>query len=184
MKKRIILLAVLLLMLAVCGLAACGPSVPSTTGATAVPNATQPARPSPTSDPSLLNNNNNTPDGQADTDGYPPPAPTVAPSSYPIPTLPTPLPEPADAYPATDPAGTVWVLHAQGQQCVDASTFKYPTLQDARAGLVAAGLTVYDVQTVSMIVCQACNCPSSTHYRALIAASDLDKAIALGWMEE
>jgi hypothetical protein len=176
MKKRSLLLIFWLFVLVACG--------PAVAPETAVPNATSPARPTPTSDPSLLNNNNNTSDGQADMVGYPPPPPTPAPVSYPDAAAPTPLPAPADAYPAADQAGTVWVMHAQGQQCVDASTFKYPTAQDARAGLVAAGITVYNLETVSMMVCQACNCPTSIHYRAQIAADDLEKAVALGWSEE
>ncbi len=177
MNKRFILLALLLILLAACG--------PTTAGETAVPAATQPARPSPTSDPSLLNNNNNAPDGQGNATGYPvlPPTlpPATAPDSYPVPT---PLPQPADAYPASNVPGAVWVLHAQGEQCVDPSTFKYPTEQDARAGLVAAGITVHSIETISMIVCQACNCPSGVHYRAQIDAADLAKAVALGWLEE
>jgi hypothetical protein len=111
---------------------------------------------------------------------YPGNPPTVEPfpGDYPAPQeLPT-----IDPYPAN--ANTVWVLHPVGEQCEDASAGKYTGTQDAKAGLTAAGLTVHDISTTDLMVCTACGCPTSTHYRAEINETDLDKAVSLGWEPE
>lgn len=174
MKKWIVSLMLLL------ALAACGPSAAAPTPA---PDSGQPARSTPTSDPSLLNNNANT-GGQNNLVGYPPPPPTATPypENYPVP----PTPPPHNPYPAaeTGESGVVWILHPLGMQCADTSTFKYANQQAARADLTAAGITVSQMETVELMVCQACDCPTSTHYRAQINGADLNKAIALGWTAE
>jgi hypothetical protein len=168
MKYYIVSLLLLLV------LAACGPSAQTPT-----PDAGQPARSTPTSDPSLVNPNTG---GQTNQTGYPPPPPTLTPfpEGYPVP----PTIEPVNPYPAAVDSEAVWVLHPLGQQCADTSTYTYANVQEARAGLTAAGITVYDMTTVELMVCQACECPTSTHYRAQIAAADRQKATALGWQEE
>ncbi|MCZ7668709.1 MAG: hypothetical protein M5U34_16690 [Chloroflexi bacterium] len=35
--------------------------------------------------------------------------------------------------------------------------------------------------TTELMVCSACDCPTSAHYRAEINAADMNKATALGW---
>ncbi len=174
MKTWIITLLFLLL------LAGCGPSAAAPT---ASPAPEQPGRATPTSDSSLLNPNPNV-GGQNNQVGYPPPPPTATPypENYPVPATPTPY----NPYPAaeTGEAGNVWVLHPLGRQCADTSTYTYPNQQDARADLTAAGITVYQMETVELMVCQACDCPTSTHYRAQINGADLNKAVNLGWQAE
>lgn len=153
-------------------LVACGPATPSAT----TPPPAQPVRPTPTTDAAL----------QPDSDGpvgYPPPlpSPTPYPEGYPIP--PGQI-EQSDPYPAAENNGSIFVLHPFGEQCEDAAKQKYPNAQQARAALTAAGITVYEVGTVDLNVCLACGCPTSAHYRAQIAVSDLNKALALGWTQE
>ncbi|MBK8985931.1 MAG: hypothetical protein IPM39_07590 [Chloroflexi bacterium] len=166
---RMLTLALLLALLFV----ACGPATPTPTSA---PEVIQPARSTPTSDPSLITPNANEPGSQV---GYPPPPPTLTPLPEGYPAAPTL--EAANPYPA---AGTVWVLQALGLQCADTSTYQLANVQAARASLTAAGITVQTIQTVELGVCEACDCPTSTHYRAQIAAADLNKALALGWRSE
>ncbi|MCB8982212.1 MAG: hypothetical protein H6659_00120 [Ardenticatenaceae bacterium] len=166
----------LLLLLA---LAACGPSANAPT-----PTTEQPARATPTTDSSLQPGSNNT-SGQGNQTSYPslPPTPTPYPDDYPAPP---PPPTPVNPYPGTDAGGTetVWILHPLGQQCADTSTYKYPNQQEARADLTAAGINVLQMETEELMVCQACDCPTSTHYRAEISSADLNKALALGWTAE
>jgi len=174
--NRFVLIFVLL---AVVLIAACGPAVP----------ATPPANP----------------DGDGDTGGLQPrPTPTTAAlngqpaqsnpanSSYPPPLpSPTPFPEgyPAapslstvDPYPAQE--GSVWILHPVGVQCSDPSEYKYQTEQDVIADLTAVGITVQQITLTELMVCSACDCPTSTHYRVQIPAADLSKAEALEWTAE
>ena len=111
---------------------------------------------------------------------YPGPArPTVTsiPEGYPAPTEPA-LPE---AYPA---GATVWVLRPLGEQCVDPETYEYAEVDEAVAALEAAGVEVVASETVSLVVCEACDCPTSEHFRAQIAAEDLATAETLGWYRE
>lgn len=160
---------ILLLLLAACGPAAADP--------TSAPNEPLPARSTPTSDPALLPGANAP---QVESPGYPPPLPTATPlpDGYPLPT-PT-----ADPYPAGATTDTTAILRPLGEQCTDANTYQYANTQEARAALTAAGITVLNVTTVELMVCEACGCPTSTHYRAEIAATDLSKATALGWTQE
>ena len=168
MRTFIISLTLTLLLLA-----ACGPATPSST---ATPAPAQPARATPTADAALQPTNDSA-------IGYPPPppSPTPYPEGYPI----TPANvEPGNPYPAAESNGTTWVIHPFGEQCEDADKQKYPNTQEARAALTAAGIAVYEVGTVNLNVCLACGCPTSAHYRAQIAVSDLNKALALGWTQD
>lgn len=167
---RMLTLVLLLALLFV----ACGPATPTPTS---VPEIIQPERPTPTPDPALR------PPGDSGQIGYPPPlpSPTAYPEGYPIAPA---LVEPADPYPAPESSGRVSVIHALGIQCEDASKQKYANAQEARAGLIAASVAVFDVTTVDLNVCLACGCPTSTHYQAEIAAADLNKALTLGWARE
>jgi len=158
-------------------LTACGPAAAPT------PEPDDAVRPTPTSDPALLNNNTSG-SGQNNQVGYPPPpTATPFPDNYPAPAD---APTAVNPYPALDnpDASPVWILHPLGQQCADTSTYKYPNQQAARADLTAVGMTVYQMETVELTVCEACDCPTSTHYRAQISSADLQKAISLGWQEE
>ncbi|MBE2221548.1 MAG: hypothetical protein IAF02_08415 [Anaerolineae bacterium] len=118
--------------------------------------------------------------------------PVEIPVPYPgLPPTAIPLPEgyPApEEYPTIDPypvnVGTVWVLYPLGLQCEDTSASKYKSEQDAKAGLTAAGINVFDVTTTELMVCAACGCPTSTHYRAEISETHLNKAVSLGWEPE
>jgi len=167
-------IALLLLLI----LTACGPAAAPT------PEPDEAVRPTPTSDPALLNNNASS-SGQNNQVGYPPPPPTATPypDNYPAPAA---APTAVNPYPALDDssASPVWILHPLGQQCADTSTYQYPNQQDARADLTAVGITVYQMETTELTVCEACNCPTSTHYRAQISSADLQKAVSLGWQEE
>lgn len=170
MKKWIVTLSLLIV------LAACGPAP----APTAAPPET---RPTPTSDPALRTT---TPDTgrQGNQVGYPGPSPTASPfpEGYPAPPA---AAAPANPYPAITPeSGTVWILRPLGEQCEDTNTYKYRNQQAARADLTAVGITVYQVETVNLMVCEACGCPTSAHYRAEIAAADLPRAVNLGWREE
>ena len=101
--------------------------------------------------------------------------PTAVPNSYPA--------EPASQlnlppYPAT---GTIWILRPLGQQCQPAAEFEYATVEDAILALNDAGITVYRAEQVLRPVCEACDCPSSEHYRLNIDESNLAQAQELGW---
>jgi hypothetical protein len=152
---------------------ACGASIPTETRPASESDAPSQARPTPTIE--------NLPADPVEMPlPYPglPPADTAPSEGYPVPQeFPT-----TDAYPVDE--GTVWVLYPRGVQCEDASASTYQSNQDAKAGLTAAGITVHDVTTTELMVCSACGCPTSTHYRAEISESDLEKAISLGWEPE
>jgi hypothetical protein len=166
MKKFTILLVFLFILITT----ACGSSIPTTTRPANESNNTNQARPTPTSEGAI----------PVSTDlplPYPGAVATAVTTSdnYPAPQeFPT-----IDPYPAE--SSTVWIVHPIGIQCEDAATSKYQSEQDVDAGLTAAGITVHEVTTTELIVCSACGCPTSIHYRAEINASDLNKAISLGW---
>jgi hypothetical protein len=117
-------------------------------------------------------------------------APTYTPLPEGYPTLATP--RPPSGYPgATDPPllppgypneGELWIVRAAGAQCEDALI--YPDIESAEAALLDAGVTVLDLELVELMVCSACGCPTSEHYRARINASDLAAALAIQWTVE
>jgi hypothetical protein len=108
-----------------------------------------------------------------------PPTAIPAPEGYPAASQQIPA---DDAYP--DATKTVWVLHPLGVQCEGAAESKYKDEQAVAATLTAAGITVQEVTTTNLMVCQACGCPTSIHYRVQIPAIDLKKALSLGWVSE
>jgi len=122
-------------------------------------------------------------------------APTPTPDDYPPPPLPTatvnsyaaPLPPPTvDPYPVGDTVPTaILVYRPLGNQCQDAASFTYPTLEEAVADLVESGVTVYDAMETARVVCEACDvCPTSEHYEAIINPEGLAAAAALGWLAQ
>ncbi|MCI0399421.1 MAG: hypothetical protein L0332_29305 [Chloroflexi bacterium] len=106
--------------------------------------------------------------------------------ALPTPTAPLPgeypPPQPEAVQPTAYPAGSLfWIVRAAGQQCADPT---YPTLQSAIDALEQAGVEVLQSEEVSLAVCEACDCPTSQHYRIQIDANDLDAAAGLGWRRE
>jgi hypothetical protein len=101
------------------------------------------------------------------TEGYPAPAEPVA---------------PLDPYPdAVD--GFIWMILPVGVQCEDeAST--YNDLQDAVAGLTAVSVQTGESEITELMVCTACGCPTSAHYRVQVSIEDVNAAQALGWKQE
>jgi len=169
MKKFTVLIIFLLSLV----LVACGSSIPTTTRPAIENNNNGQIRPTPTSDIRLAEPT----DLPIPYPGAPPTA-VHQPASYPAPqVIPTTNPYP-------EKGSTVWVLHPVGVQCEEDATGKYKSEQNVEAGLIAAGITVYDVTTTELMVCTACGCPTSIHYRAEIDEADLDKALSLGWEPE
>ena len=112
-------------------------------------------------------------------DGYPGPLD----SGYPAPSLPAPI---SPGYPAPSPGPTVdaypggfaALIRPAGLQCEDPS---YADMDAAVAELEGAGIKVHEVSRVDMMVCEACGCPTSDHFRVLIEPADLAAALLLGW---
>ena len=98
--------------------------------------------------------------------GYPPPSEESAPPA---------------AYPADEP---VWIVRPRGEQCADESSFEYASLRDAVSALEEAGVTVLSSESVEFMVCQACGCPTSEHYRIEILGEDVETIRSLGWRTE
>lgn len=169
-----IFLLLLVLVTTAFSITACGTSIPTTTRPADESDSSNQARPTPTSE-------NHTVESTALPVPYPGAPATAVPN-------PEGYPAAQEVYPTIDPypAGesTVWIVHPVGVQCEDSSSSKYQSEQDVKAGLTAAGITVHNVATVDLMVCTACGCPTSIHYRAEINEADLDKAIALGWTPE
>lgn len=170
--KQLVILSLLFFALII---TACSASI-STETRPAIPaeNTSQAPRPTPTTD--------NQPT-QPTQPGVPYPGlpPTVIPHPEGYPAAPQQIPAP-NPYPAD--TATVWVLHPVGVQCEGAAESKYKDEQDVIAGLTATGITTHDVTTTELMVCTACGCPTSVHYRAEINAADLNKALSLGWESE
>ena len=101
------------------------------------------------------------PDNPPD-NGYPPPAPTT---------------DIVEAYPGMEP---VWVVQPAGKQCEEYKV----DLATTEATLLNAGIQLLSIELTELIVCSACDCPTSEHYRALIPRSDLEVLLPLGWVEE
>ncbi|MFZ0545836.1 MAG: hypothetical protein WAM60_10390 [Candidatus Promineifilaceae bacterium] len=91
-----------------------------------------------------------------------------------------PTADPASAYPAEASDG--WVIRPAGEQCAD--NLAYPTADSAVSDLEAAGINILAVEETELLVCDACGCPTSAHYRVLLSGEDLPTAISLGWEYE
>lgn len=101
------------------------------------------------------------------TEGYPAPGEAVA-------TV-DPYPEAVD--------GFVWMLLPAGVQCEE-DTSLYSDLQDAVAGLKAVDAQTSEAEVTELMVCTACGCPASTHYRVQVSVEDVSAAQTLGWTRE
>ena len=166
--KKYVMLTILVLILA---LSACSSSTdPEPTVKSKKP--TEEAAPAlPTLDTSLVEPSFPLP---SDSDAYPEPE---VPSGYP------PPPPIMTSTPYAYPEGTTfWILHSAGIQCEE--PLIYTARDDAVDDLEENGVTVISAEAVSMMVCQACGCPTSEFYRANIDAYDLDTAISIGWNRE
>jgi hypothetical protein len=169
MTKRIqqpttLLFALLLLLLAACNSDTNEPDI--------TPEATQPAA-LPTTD----------------SGSYPAPdlmVSTPLPDAYPVNPIVPVVPETTSPYPGYPGAEgeTIWIVRPLGQQCVDPTTYVYPDLATAAAALTSAGVTVLASEELALMVCEACDCPTSEHFRVLINSSDYGLAEPLGWTPE
>lgn len=167
--KKYLLIIVLLFALVI---TACGSSLSTETRTESEDNNLSP-RPTPTTE----SRTSESLELDAPYPGAPPTAMPL-PEGYPAPQIiPTYDPYPADGE-------TAWVLYPVGIQCEDASGSTYTSEQEVISGLTAAGITVHNVSTTELMVCTACGCPTSAHYRAEIDANQLDAVIALGWEAE
>lgn len=166
MKKSILIIGlIMVLLLSACSGAADEEPTTESEPATEEASPALPTVDSPLIDPSYP--------GPEEPAGYPGP---VNEPGYPAPLIPTPTP---DSY----PAGTMfWITHPAGLQCEQ--PLIYPELDDAIAALEEIGVTVVKSEAIGMMVCEACGCPTSEHYRVHIDAADLQAAITLGWVRE
>ena len=117
-------------------------------------------------------------------EGYPvEPAPAPTPiEGYPAQSLTAPL---VEAYPDnTGSDGFVWVIRPLGEQCADPDQSQYADLKEAVAGLTAAGITVGEAEMTNLMVCSACGCPTSVHFRIQVETTDVAAAESLGWERE
>jgi len=156
-------------------LTACGPSTETDSTKETTKPTKEPGPALPTLDTSLVVTAYPAP---SDSDSaVSPPESVDEPTGYPEPVLPSETPTPY-AY----PEGTkFWLRHPAGIQCED---MVYPTLEDATAALEKNGVPVLQAEEVNMIVCEACNCPTSEQYRVFIDANYLEAALDLGWVRE
>lgn len=116
-------------------------------------------------------------------EGYP--AKPTAVSPYPAPVTESEiLPQPEVDF-ATLPSDTetAWVVAPSGVQCEPESS-QFKDIVAAVEALNEVDVDVYDGVTESRIVCAACGCPESTHYRLLIEKAKVDIATDLGFIPE
>ena len=173
MKKITLLLSVLLIgLLAACSgepeeqpTATSEPAFEPVSTPTEIVPPTEPATLEPTPEPGYP--------PPEDSEPYPPPTPEE-PESYPPPIAPTPTLNP---YPDSEIA----IIHPAGVQCEEPL---YPDLEAAIAALEEGGVTVLDGESEEFLVCEACDCPTSTHYRLFIDPNTLQYALDLGWWRE
>jgi hypothetical protein len=171
-------LMLVFVLLAVVIIAACGPAVPATPPANADGDGDTGLQPRPTPTTATLDAQPTQPKPAGSSYPPPQPSPTPYPDGYPAPAVqPT-----ADPYPAQE--GSIWILYPVGVQCSDPSEYKYQTEQDVIAALTAVGITVQQITLTELMVCTACDCPTSTHFRVQIPLTDLAKAEALEWTAE
>lgn len=109
--------------------------------------------------------------------------------SYPAAPTAVPLPEGYPAPAATiDPYpnaidGFIWMLLPVGIQCEDDSS-PYADLAAAVDGLTAVNVRTGQSEMTDLMVCSACGCPSSAHYRVQVSVADVNAARTLGWERE
>jgi hypothetical protein len=164
---------ILVLLLALALLAACNP-----TGLEGDPNAT-PLSPdaAPLSTVPPLNTAPAPTSAPADYPSPPTPSGSFLPEGYPVPpTLPPKYP--------SDTEGRIWIMRPLGVQCTEASTYEFPTINDAVRSLEDAGIEVFGAEVVGLMVCESCECPTSEHYRVQIGVENLATATQMGWTAE
>ncbi len=164
---------ILVLLLALALLAACNP--------VGLEGDTNPTAASPDTAPlSTIPPLSTAPSATSAPDDYPsPPTPSGSflPEGYPVPpTLPPKYP--------SDVEGQVWIMRPLGLQCTEATTYEFPTLNDAVRSLEDAGIEVFGAEVVGLMVCESCECPTSEHYRVQIGVENLATAIQMGWSAE
>lgn len=159
---------VLISLIALFVLVGCGAAEPEPATPTAEPTATAPPA-EPTEAP---------PEPTPEPEAYPSaPEATEAPDEYPAaetPALPT-------GYP---PEMMVWMEQPWGTQCEDPETYEYGDIREAVTALEEAGVEVQASEAVELAVCQACDCPTSEHFRVQISAQDIEQAQELGWTRQ
>lgn len=116
---------------------------------------------------------------------------TQTPEAYPALPTSTPTPEdyPANPTPQLQATGypaesDVWVIRPLGRQCADPDSYEYADLEAAVNALQEAGVDVMASETTELAVCQACDCPTSEHFRVQISARHLSLAESQGWQRE
>ena len=176
------LLSLLILMLIV----ACGPAAPEET-APAEPAGSEPDIPSalPTNSVDQAPSTAPTQTPPSALEAYPavptPPPPSTG--GYPAQPTIAPVQDPnSSAYPAQD--GFVWMLRPLGEQCAEPVENAPTNLTEAMASLTAAGITIGEAETTELVVCSACGCPTSAHFRIQVAVNDTTAAESLGWAQE
>ena len=115
---------------------------------------------------------------------------TATPEAYPLQPAPTPVPDDYPAAPATIAPPTAYpaderisILRPLGNQCQDEEAYRYATLEEAVTDLEEAGVEVFASEMTSLMVCEACDCPTSEHFQAEILRANLTAAQALGWYQ-
>lgn len=181
MKKFHGILGLLIILL----ITACGPAAPSETPPPDSDRGdTLEVAPEETAVPQEIAAPTITPPPPPESYPAPPPPPANS-ESYPAAPAALPPAPPAgypDAYPGAE--GLVWILRPVGEQCAEADQNSYADLQEAVAALTAAGLTVGEAEMTELMVCSACGCPTSAHYRVQVDAADVPTAVSLGWEQE
>ncbi len=175
MRKLFLLISLIGVIL----LAACGPA--ANTNESVEPNTPSelPAQPANDDKPTL------TPPPLPDS--YPAPATSQSTSEqtdgYPGPPPAAPA---ADAYPGAYPAPGefVWMIRPLGEQCAEPNPNNPTDLTEAVASLTAAGITTGKAEMIELMVCSACGCPTSAHFRIQIDAADVKAAESLDWIRE
>ncbi len=111
---------------------------------------------------------------------YPGPGEQVV---IPTATLPDGYPEPPTPLPTIDPypGGVAVIVIPAGIQCEDP---RFSNLEEALATLEESGLTVLSAEEEELLVCTACNCPTSLHFKVTIPPDELAAALVLGWQRQ
>jgi hypothetical protein len=172
LMKKLLLLLILLAALALTGCF-------GDDEATDEPGDDVPGLPAVTPDGSGTDGSDN--GDEPGTDGYPEPP---GEGGYPAPIPPTPLPPGYPApipQPTLDPypGGFAIFTRPAGVQCEEETA---TDIDAAVAELEGAGITVQEISLIEMKVCEACGCPTSEHFRALIDPAGTEAALLLGWL--
>lgn len=102
------------------------------------------------------------------------------PEEYPAPTAVSP----PNGYDDAVAEEFAWVLFPVGEQCAEPEESVYQDLNEAITALAAAGVPVNDSEMTDLMVCEACGCPTSAHYRVQIDGNFVATAVSMGWVVE